>query len=166
MPTSEYTPTVDDVAALLRARTRDDVGVEVGTFNEDTSPTADEVTNLIALAVGSVSSAVGADIPDAADRDDGGDVDAHRDAAKTLVSLKAAMLIELSYYPEQIDADRSPYNAYKDIYDENRAALLEAVLEARGGSSDGGAASGEGTSLPSYSFPEDQGGMIGWGTVW
>lgn len=165
MPTSDYTPTVAEVAALLRARTRDSVGNEVGTFNSSTSPTDTEATSIIASVVGSLSGALGADIPDAPDRDGGGDVDALRDSAKYLATLKAAMLIELSYFPEQIGTDRSPYNAYKEMYDTDLPGLLEGISEARGGGGDGpGDAVGSGSQLPSYSFPPDDGGMIGWGT--
>ena len=36
-------PSVADVAALLRGRTKDSNGVEVGTFNDDTRPTSSQV---------------------------------------------------------------------------------------------------------------------------
>jgi hypothetical protein len=42
MPASDYTPTLEQVAALIRARTRDSGGQETGTFSADTEPTADE----------------------------------------------------------------------------------------------------------------------------
>lgn len=166
MPTSDYTPTVTEVAALLRARTRDSLGNEVGTFNANTSPTLAEAESIIATTVRSLSSVVGADIPNAPDPDGAGDVDALRDSAQHLATLKAAMLIELSYYPEQIGTDRSPYNAYKGMYDQDLKGLLEAILEARGGGGEPGDAVGSASQLPSFYFPPDDGGLIGWGTLW
>jgi hypothetical protein len=40
MPVEAFTPSVADVSALLRARTKDSTGSEVGTFNDDTRPTS------------------------------------------------------------------------------------------------------------------------------
>jgi hypothetical protein len=42
-------PSVLDVAALLRARTKDVNGVEVGTFTDDTRPTSSQVLRLHVL---------------------------------------------------------------------------------------------------------------------
>lgn len=36
----DIAPSVLDVAALMRARTKDSNGIEVGTFNDDTRPTS------------------------------------------------------------------------------------------------------------------------------
>jgi hypothetical protein len=36
MPVEAFTPSVADVSALLRARTKDSAGEEVGIFNDDT----------------------------------------------------------------------------------------------------------------------------------
>jgi hypothetical protein len=57
-------PTPDDVAALLRARTKDADGHELGVFTDTTRPTADQVDELIALAYGDVSSQTGAYLDD------------------------------------------------------------------------------------------------------
>lgn len=164
MPTSDYTPTVEEVAALLRARTKDNLGQEVGTFNESTRPTGAEVESMIANAVTDLASALGADLPDAADEDQAGDVDAYRNYAKRLAILSTAMDIELSYFPEQVESGRSAYEAYERRYNTGLERLTEAVGEAHGGRE--GSAVGEGASLPSFHFPEDKGGLIGWGTQW
>jgi hypothetical protein len=43
----DIAPSVADVAALLRARTKDVNGEEIGTFNDDTRPTSAQVLTLI-----------------------------------------------------------------------------------------------------------------------
>ena len=52
-------PSTDDVAALDRARTRDNEGVELGQFTEETRPTNEQVETLISLVAGDVAMRVG-----------------------------------------------------------------------------------------------------------
>lgn len=112
------TPDVAQVGALLRARTRtirasslDESGdqyaqgEEIGTFNDDTRPTGTQVEVLIAQAVGDMTGRVGADI------DEGLHV-----TAQSLVAIRAAMYVELSYFPEQIDAGQSPYDRLRSLW--------------------------------------------------
>ena len=107
MPVSDYTPSVSEVASFLRARTRDRSGVETGTFTSSTRPTDDQVTELVDSAAGTVSLAIGDDIPAVLFKE-----------AKDVVCYLVVCLIELSYFPEQVAGDRSAYNQYKDLYDE------------------------------------------------
>jgi hypothetical protein len=94
-----WRPTVDDVAALLRARTKNGSGNEVGTFDNTTRPTDIEVERLITNGVAKVASVVGYTLPD----------DCWEEAAH-LACLVAACQIELSYWPEQVRTERSPYS--------------------------------------------------------
>jgi hypothetical protein len=55
----DIAPSVLDVAALLRARTKDSNGMEVGTFNDDTRPTSAQVLTLIDQAVADVQAWLG-----------------------------------------------------------------------------------------------------------
>jgi hypothetical protein len=57
------------------------------------------------------------------------------DAAKSAATLKAAMYVELSYYPEQVRSDRSAYEQYRQMYEDQARALQEA---ARGAAPGGG----------------------------
>jgi hypothetical protein len=50
----DITPSVADVAALLRASTNDVNGVEVGTFNDDARPTSSQTITLIDEAVADI----------------------------------------------------------------------------------------------------------------
>ena len=52
-----------DVAALLRARTKDINGDEVGTFNDDTRPMSAQVLRLIDEAVGDIQARMGRSPP-------------------------------------------------------------------------------------------------------
>lgn len=98
-------PTVDAVAAVLRARTKDLTGREAGDFTDDTRPTGGEVARLIDLAYDEVCGYAG-------------DVLAERCAglARTLVIMRAAWWIEGSYWPEQIQSDRTMFDDLGDQY--------------------------------------------------
>lgn len=107
----DIVPSVLEVAALLRARTKDSNSVEVGTFNDDTRPTSSQVLTLIDVAVTDIELRLGPWLTDEL-----------ADAARSAAALRTACLIELSYFPEQIDSRRSPYPEL--------VALLESKLEA------------------------------------
>jgi hypothetical protein len=153
MPLSDYTPTVAMVGALLRSRTRDDQGSEIGTFTAVTRPTDTEVDVLIQDAVDETYPVFGQDIPDAP----GTDPDALRKAATRIVALRAAALVEQGYFPEQVTIGRSAYPTLMESYN----ALLERFVGALGDAASGddpGASSDYQTTVSS--FP-DASGMIG-----
>jgi hypothetical protein len=110
---------VDEVGALLRARTKDTLGNEIGTFTPDTRPTDTQVTNLIVQATGHVKARIGGELCESG-RAAGLEADANR-----LIALYAAMLVELSYFPEQVERDHSPYSRFKALWDEGIASLIE-----------------------------------------
>lgn len=152
MAVEDFTPEVDEVAAHLRARTKDDVGNEVGTFNEDTRPTAEQVEELIPKGIRRVSSHIGVEI---CEGDDAKRQAALYEDAQDLAALATALRIERSYFPEQVGSDRSPYDQILEEYKEGIKTLIEAVAEHCGGGdgeSIGGSAAG-----PDYSFPEETG---------
>jgi hypothetical protein len=134
VPTSDWPVGVDAVGSLLRARTRDTQGNEVGTFTGDTRPTDTQVSHLINTSLGDVSSVVGVDL-----------LEGFWAQAAAVVSYRAAMLTELSYFPEQVATGRSPYEQLRDLYTESIKNLRLAVSVT-------GQAPGE-PSPPSYAFP-------------
>jgi hypothetical protein len=116
-PAITYTPTTGDVARFLRARTKDTTtGTEYGDFTANTRPTADEVADLIADASASVAAHVGTEIP--TDKDW---------LAQRVVAIRAAMLVELSYFPEQTNGDDTVYTHLADLYSEALASLTSAL---------------------------------------
>lgn len=145
MPTSDYIPDVASVGALLRARTRDTNGAEVGTFTEQTRPTGDQVLSIVRTATTDLASAVGPDLEPQ-----------WHGAAQQLAVYRAAALIELSFYPEQVATGRSPYAQYLALYESSLAALRTAIEDAGGdvpgdpGEEAGGLPTPE---APAYAFP-------------
>lgn len=162
MPISEYTPTLDDVGALLRARTVDAGGNEVGTFTATTRPTNVEAEALINDAVKDAYTLFGEDIPDAADLDN---PDAIRDSAREAVGYHAAALVELSHYPEQVARGNSNYQEYEDLW-KQASIRIQAAIEGQGGEPPAPVDPKQGSLNASFEFPEDAGGMVGWGTLW
>src|SRR6516225_1637558 len=99
MSVSDYTPTVQDIAAMLRARTRTSYGDLMNDFTDETEPTGEDVQGLIEIAVDDVSGAIGTNIP----------VE-FQSTAKILVTYLTAANIELSYWPTQAAATNSMYD--------------------------------------------------------
>lgn len=117
-PSEPGRPTVDDVALLLRARTKDSNGIEVGTFDTDTRPTGDQVDAHITAAMGLVGIrfAPVIDMPAEA-----------QSAFASLVAYRAALRIEKSYFPEQVRSDRSAYLQLREEYIDDLAAFDQAM---------------------------------------
>lgn len=167
MPSSDWAPTVSGVGALLRSRTKQAItGAELGTFtNADengagfTRPTADEVTVLLDQATGDVVSDVGADLPTV-----------FWDRARFLVELGTALLIELTYFPEQVGSGKSTYAQLLALYTDRLKKLQTAVadytdpnaLPGEEGSGDGA----EPGMFARFCFPVDRGGLVTWRTRW
>lgn len=116
MPSSDYAPSVAEVGALLRARTVDSNGSELGTFTADTRPTDTQAAGLIQTAVGEVSARAGADIPQI-----------YQGLARTASTYRAASLVEISYFPEQVTSGRSPYDQLHTLFLETLESLLKAL---------------------------------------
>lgn len=109
------TPTVDDVAALIRARTKDNNGNELGTFTADTRPTEDQAQQAIDHQVTLLHSQVGY-------------IGAECDEVATMAAAYgAAAEIELSYFPEQARREMSPYSFLIARYGEIMAGLVACV---------------------------------------
>lgn len=114
-------PTVDEVALLIRARTKDALGNEVGTFDEDTRPTGDQVDEQITAAaplvwmrLPPIDSLPSELVP----------------AVASLVAYRAALRIEKSFFPEQVRSDRSAYDQLLAEYVSDLAALIDAIHNA------------------------------------
>jgi hypothetical protein len=148
MATSDWAPLVADVGAILRARTKDSNGNELGTFTANTRPTGDQVDELIETAMSDIESEVGS-VPDVL-----------QDAARRVAAIGTALLVELSYFPEQITNGRSPYDQLRELYDARFARLKIKIDEVNAGGEVGTADD----ALPDYSFPEFN--FLGFGTSW
>jgi hypothetical protein len=149
MTTSDWAPSVADVGAVLRARTKDTNGNEIGTFNDDTRPTEDQVGELIDTAVSDIESEVGT-VPDVL-----------QDAARRVSAISSALLVELSFFPEQIATGRSPYDQLKELYDARFTRLKAQIDEVNSGGELGTADA----LLPEYAF-SDLCNPLGFSTQW
>lgn len=112
-----YLPALHEIGSLARTRTKTDAG-EIGTFTTQTRPTSSEVRDLIRQAGNDVAAKIGYAVPANV-----------LEGAKNVVKLRTVMLIELSYFAEQVQANRSPYEQYKALYDLGIADIEEAVAE-------------------------------------
>jgi hypothetical protein len=115
-PAVAVRPSVDDVASLLRARTKDTEGREVGTFTEETRPNAEQVEAQIDAAVGLMAMRLPSRWPEV-----------YSPAIRALTAYRAALRIEKSYFPEQVRSDRSAYEQLKEEYTDDLTALLDAL---------------------------------------
>lgn len=164
MPVSDYTPEVADVAAFLRARTKTNGGSEAGTFTpadaaegSRTRPSEEQVTSLIGEVAPDIVGSFPSDIPDAP----GDDPELYRKAVARLWALGTALAVELTYFPEQVSTNRSPYAQLKALYDERFKRLSGLIARATGsGDPDGAGGEPGGSLLPSGGgFPETAIGM-------
>ncbi len=160
MPVSEYTPTPAEVGALVRARTVDSGGNETGTFTNLTRPNEAEVLSLIADTVQECYPYFGQTIPESL----GEEKHALREAAKRCIAFGVAALIEISYFPEQVGANRSPYKMYQERFEKGQKAIQKAIADLEAGDEPG---TDDNAQLAMYDgFPVDEGGMVGWNSVW
>jgi hypothetical protein len=111
-----WRPTVDDVAALIRARTKDASGNELGTFTAATRPTDAEVEQLISNGCAKVATLVGWTLP--------GDAELE---AKHLAALWTACEVEQSYWPEQVRSERSPFAQLLAMFEYDVGPFLQYV---------------------------------------
>jgi hypothetical protein len=114
-PTPPWRPTVQEVAVLLRARTNS-AGVEVGTFNDSTRPTGNQVEELITMAVEDVAGRIDVPIPAR-----------YVDRARRLATLQAATLVEASYFPNELETDSSAFRQYQAMFLTGIEALRRAL---------------------------------------
>jgi len=160
MPLADFKPTAAEVGALLRARTKDVNGNEAGTFNNDTRPTGAQVDSLAADAAGEVASVMGTEDP-CPDMEPESQATVYA-KARSAARVYTAMLVELSYFPEQVETGRSPYDRLEKLWTSRSSSLAEFVSEQCGGGSDAGGSGG--IPLAQASFPDQR--VIGRETSW
>jgi hypothetical protein len=158
--TQAWYPSLEDVAALLRARTKTRMGGEVGMFTADTRPTDIEVRRLMSFAAVDMAPCIGD--PDTLPVK-------YHEPLSLVVAMKTAMLIELSYFPEQVAQDRSAYAEYETMHTYMKEALCSSI-------GDDPSVTGTSQDIPTGSFPDygwvwinvgDVAGLVGNdGSIW
>jgi hypothetical protein len=133
-----WTPDLSDVAAELMARTRLPNGELAGTFTSETEPTNEQATKAIDKAVTLLKPALG-EVPDRL-----------VDQAQSLATLRAACIIERSYFPEQVETNVSPFRQIWAEYKEGLKLWEEAARGEEPNSPGKQAALRIGTDYPGY----------------
>jgi hypothetical protein len=102
----KWEPTQEEVAIRLLARTRIPNGKYEGKFTTETQPTAAQVEKIIEQAVQILRPRLG-------------ETAEHlEDQARILCTLRAAFMIELSFFSEQTETHMSPYMALRAEFKE------------------------------------------------
>ena len=113
----DWTGLAAKVAAVMRARTRQGgTGAEAGVFDASTRPTITQVQEIIDASVGHVVARFG---PDLLPRLHG--------IARDIAVYRTAYLVELSYWPEQLDAEHSPAEHYRTMWQDGIDTLTTAA---------------------------------------
>lgn len=112
-----WTPSVDQVALHLLARTRVPNGTYAGTFNSDTEPTDLQVAGVIGQVCQLIAPRLGP-VPDAL-----------TDSASAVAALRAAVQVERSFFMEAVGAGISPEATLMADY---KMALCDWDMAARG----------------------------------
>lgn len=135
--------TVEEVAALLPNRTHDEDGKD-GEFNDGTTPTKKQVERILEKAAGKIAGKLQI-TPDK-------DICANGplELAEETHALRAAMMVELTFFSNQLRTDQSPYEKLKEEFEDNMKDLQTAYMEQCG--EDAGGLGGE--TMPRGNFPK------------
>lgn len=121
-----WAPTADQVAAIIRARTRGEESIaatsatEIGSFTDATRPTLAQVNELIEMACGDVAAGfMGRDAC----------TDGLRSAGGSAAAYRAAQLVEVSYFPEDTRGDGSAFEALDRLASGSMRQVAQAVIE-------------------------------------
>ena len=117
---------VEMVAALVRSRTRDKLGNELGVFTDQTRPTAQQVIDLYTAEAAMVSLTTGQLEVLTCDS-----VDAIRRGAMQVIAKRVAAIIEASFRPDELAQGRTVADFYQGDGDADLAALTAAADRCR-----------------------------------
>lgn len=113
-------PSLETVASLVRARVKTRMGGELPVWTSDTRPTDLQVYELMKFAGMDMLPCVGD--PETLPAK-------YHEAVSLCVALKTAALIELSYFPEQVEQDRSAYSEYIVLYDLSKNNICQVIAD-------------------------------------
>jgi len=122
MPGTDYKPSLEEVAAITLQRTADSLGNISGIFSSETRPTEEQAERIVEFALNDVIPMIGYQIPSNL-----------WEGASNLVALRAAMLIEVTLYGQEIRNQISPYPYYKELFDTALVEIQEEVANEEAG---------------------------------
>ena len=117
-PSAVAEATPEDVAALLTARTKDAEGNELGVWSDDTRPTYEQVLERIVIARALVRDGLGP-VPETC-----------QEGFESCVALRAALLCEAAFWPEQIQSNQSTFAQLRELYAEVWAGVQSCIERA------------------------------------
>jgi hypothetical protein len=124
----KWVPDLREVAVHIRARTVErNTNNFAGVFTNMTRPSDDEAWEAIDLAEDDVIAETGALDPTWISPEG-------NKAVRSLIALRAAMIIERSYYSEQIGTNKSPYPALERDWERRLPGIVAAIAEDKAGS--------------------------------
>ena len=133
---------VADVAALLPQRTKGEYGKD-GEFTTETTPTKAQVERILKQAASRIAGKL--NVTEDKDICSNGPLE----LAEEVHALRAAMMVELTYFANQLRTDQSPYEKLKEQFDEGLVDLV-ADYENQCGPEDEGLG---GEKMPRGNFP-------------
>lgn len=111
-------PSVQEVANLMLDRTTLDGGAQAGTFNTETSPTAEEVEGIIDMVLDAVDPKVPSDASPEVER-----------AARHIITLRTAQLVETSNWSDQIEPNQGRLDLWASLLEIHEQTLTDAVID-------------------------------------
>ncbi len=124
--TDAWVPTLDQLAAILRSRTRGvssrdaSVAGEQDMFTTTTRPTRAQALEIIDIAVDEAFALTEGRAPCS---------DRLARAFRVAALYRAAMLVEASYQPEATNGDQTAYAAFKDMWESLSKSVGAAIIE-------------------------------------
>jgi hypothetical protein len=122
-----WRPSTAEVAAKIPDRVGDDAGNPLEDFTTTTEPTAQQVEEQIDEAVREIALAVGVTLED----------DDLVDSARVLAARRAAQLVEMTFFRQQVASGQSTFEQMDAMFDKGLAALVKAVTEYSAGGEPG-----------------------------
>lgn len=120
----DITPDLAEVASLIHARTKDRFDKWKGTFTAETQPTATQAASLIERSAKVVSLELG--VPHST-------MGPLLEQAKSVVAIRAAWQIEISYFPNQVESGDSSADHLRTMYENDLASLASAARDNQAG---------------------------------
>ncbi len=124
--TDAWVPTLSQLAAILRSRTRGvssrdaSVAGEQDMFTTTTRPTRAQALEIIGIATGEMLALSGGRTPC---------TDELASGWRSLALYRAAMLCEISYFPEQTNGDQTAFEALRKMWEASAKILTAAVTD-------------------------------------
>lgn len=160
-PPPAWRPTMEQVAAILHARTRglesqaSTESSELGVWTATTRPSSGQVLALIDVAVGDLAGMLGGRTPCTASL---------AAAAASASAYRAAQLVEVGFYPEQTEDDETAFDALGKLWKPLSESVIAAIRAACPAVSSPDPTSGSIVGMPLGRVPVAD--RTGWGTRW